>query len=113
MYRKLLNNQFFKDNPVKELTAQQLVYSKILMPEFEDIAEKVVTALTGRTEAEAMRIKEENNPEVILKFLRSKCDTLNYNILRHKVLEYEEQLLPKIIEMLIRSGNDVFIVHIG
>jgi hypothetical protein len=43
--------------------------------------------------------------------LRSKCDPLNYGILRDKVIEYEEPLVPRIIDMLVRSGNDVFIEH--
>lgn len=43
--------------------------------------------------------------------LRGKCDPINYNILRDKVLEHEDELVPKIVEMLIRSGNEVFIEH--
>ncbi len=111
MYKHLLNKRFFRDNPVKELTAQKLIYSSILMPEIEELAKNYVHGLTDRAEDEALRIKEETNPEIILKMLRGKCDSINNTILRDKVLEYEEELVKRIIELLVRSGNDVFIEH--
>ena len=111
MYRYLLNKKFFKDNPIKELSSQRLVYSSILMPKVEDLARKVVSQMIDRAGEEAQKIEEESDPEVIFKLLRGKCDPINYTILRKKVLEHEEYLLPKIIQALIRSGNDVFIEH--
>ncbi len=111
MYRYLLSKKFFEDNPIKGLTSQRLIYSSMLMPEVDDLARKIVTGLTDRAEEEALRINGEKDPEVLLKLLRSKCDPINYAILREKVLEHEEELMPKIVEMLISSGNDVFIEH--
>lgn len=111
MHRHLLNKKFLKENLVKELSAQRLAYSTILMPEIEENASNIVQEWTDSANEEALVIKEENDPEVILKRLRGKCDPINYCILRDKALENEEQLMPKIIAMLVRSGNDVFIEH--
>lgn len=63
MYRYLLNKKFFKDNPVKELTSQRLIYSSILMPEVEVLAQNVVIGLTDSADEETVRIKEEKMPK--------------------------------------------------
>ncbi|MDX9873212.1 MAG: hypothetical protein RBT41_12480 [Clostridia bacterium] len=40
MYKNILTKRFFKDNPVKDLTAQQLIYTQIENPKLYSIAAK-------------------------------------------------------------------------
>jgi len=107
----MLTKKFFKDNPVKENTAQQLVYSILLYDGLEELAVEFSKTQIKRAEEEAEAIKNESSPEILLKLMRGKCDPLNYVLLHTKILEQEETLLPVIIEKLKKSGNDVFIEH--
>lgn len=107
----MLNRNFFKENVFEDISAQKLVYSSILMPQLEEIARDIVAKTTDRAEEEANILKSETDPEVILKVMRGKCDNLNHGLLHQKVLENENELIPKIICLLVNSGNSVFIAH--
>ncbi len=111
MYSNLINNRFFKENQVKDLTAQQLVYAQIDMPVLVEIADEFVKSITNRAEKERLEIIKEEDPDKLIRLLRGSCDILNYDILHKKVLENEELLLPRIISMIKTTGNDVFIEH--
>jgi len=111
MYRNMLNKNFFNENKFEDMSAEKLVYSIIEMPQVSEMARGFVANITDRAEQEANILKNETNFEMILKALRGKCDNLNYGILYQKVLENEDELLPRIIAMLVNSGNSVFIEH--
>jgi len=111
MYKNMLNKNFFNKNVFEEMSAEKLVYSVIEMPQLSEMARDFVVNITDRDEEEANMLKNETNTELIIKAMRGKCDNLNYGILYQKVLENEDELLPKIIAMLVKSGNSVFIEH--
>lgn len=50
MYRHILNKKFKKNNPVKQYTAQQLVYSKLLTPEVMEFASDFTRNIVDRAE---------------------------------------------------------------
>lgn len=107
----MLNKNFFNQNAFEEMSAEKFVYSIIEMPQLSEMARDFVGNITDRAEEEANILKNETNTEFILKSMRGKCDNLNHGILQQKVLENEDELLPKIITMLVSSGNSVFIEH--
>lgn len=109
LYKNLLTKKFFKDNLVKELTAQQIVYSQMQMPDISRMASDYVWKFDKRAEDEREMLLKENDPDKLLKMLRGKCDVLNHHILHQKVLEQEENLIPNMLEMLKTSMNKVFI----
>jgi hypothetical protein len=111
MYEKILTEKFFDDNLDDGINAQELFYTQLNIPEMAKIAGNIVRSMTNRGKEEAKMIERENNPDVLLKMLRGKCDVINYEILHQRVLEFEDELVPKMIKMLINSGNDIFIEH--
>lgn len=116
MYKQLLTKKFFKDNPYVERSVQRFIYSKLLYEEIEDLSGEIVInqGLVNEEQLEYIArekelIQSEQNPEEILKLLRKKIERPNRGLLIKKTLEFEEVLLPKVVEKLIRSYNDIFI----
>lgn len=116
MYRKLLSKKFFRDNPYTEGTAQQVAYTLLLSEEVEETARDIILEeghLTKKrleqiAQEEAM-IQAEEDPEKIFNLLRKNLDSVNCLVLINKALDYEEEILPKVAEKLIRSDHDTFI----
>lgn len=54
-------------------------------------------------------ILTEKDPEVIFQFLRKNLDVMNRTALIEKALEFEDQILPMVVDKLVRSNHDTFI----
>lgn len=109
LYQDLLTKKFFEDNPVKDITAQQLVYTQMQIPIISEFVSDFVRKYDNRADEEREKLLHENDPDVLLKMLRGKCDVINHNLLRQRILANEEILLPQILEMFKTSLNSVFI----
>jgi hypothetical protein len=115
MYRKLLNKRFFRDNPHIENTVQQFVYSTLLYEGLEQTAAEFVLE-TGLSDhrleqiaCEKEMILTEQDPGAIFQLLRKNIDVVNRGVLIEKALELEDEVLPMVVEKLIRSSHDTFI----
>lgn len=108
MYKKLLSNKFFRENPINEISAQNFVYISLEVEGFNKLAEAVVRRMTDRAEKQIKEIQEENDPDRLFKLLRGGCDTLCQEALRERVLEFEDVLVPRILAAYKRTLNDVF-----
>jgi len=116
MYKKLLTKKFFRENPYLENSVQRFIYSTLLYEELEDLANEI-TIKQGllsderieRITREKEVIQAEQNSEMIFQLLRKKTEMINRGLLVKKALEFEEVLLPKVVEKLIRSCHDIFI----
>lgn len=108
MYKKLLSNKFFRENPINEISAQNFVYILLEVEGFNKLAEAVVRRMTDRAEKQIKEIQEENDPDRLFKLLRGGCDTLCQEALRERVLEFEDVLVPRILAAYERTLNDVF-----
>lgn len=116
MYKKLLTKKFFRDNPYLENSVQRFIYSVLLYEGLEDVASEIMMKqrllsderLEQITQEKEL-IQAEQNPEMIFQLLRKNTDAVNRGVLIKKVLEFEEVLLPKVMEKLIRSYHDIFI----
>lgn len=115
MYRKLLTKKFFRDNPYMENSVQRLVYSTLLYEGLEQKATDFVleTGVSGDRLEQIAREKEmilaEKAPVAIFQFLRKNIDVINRTALIEKALEFEGEILPMVVEKLIRSNHDTFI----
>lgn len=116
MYKELLTNKFFSDNPYMENSVQRFIYSTLLYEGLEDMADEIVIKqglfsderLDHITHEKEM-IQAEQNSEMILQLLRKKTEMVNRGVLVKKALQIEEVILPMVVEKLIRSCHDIFI----
>ncbi|WP_366924327.1 hypothetical protein MFMK1_001291 [Metallumcola ferriviriculae] len=116
MYKKLLTKKFFQDNPYSENSVQRFIYSMLLYEGIEDAANEILMKQVGLSDERLIQItrekeliQSEQNPEEIFQLLRKKIDVINRDDLIKKALEFEEVLLPMVIEKLMRSYHDIFI----
>jgi len=62
-----------------------------------------------RIAREKEMIQSACDPQEVFGLLRKPLERLNEDLLIGKALEYEEEILPMVIDKLIRSGQDIFI----
>jgi hypothetical protein len=116
MYRNLLTKKFFQDNPYSENSAQRFVYSTLL---YDGLDKAAAEFTLNRMPLSSERLKlvaeekemimSEQDPKVIFQLLRKELDGLNRPILIDKALEFEDEVIPLVIEKLVRSDHDTFI----
>lgn len=116
MYRKLLTERFFQENPYVEISAQRIVYSTLLSTRLEEAAAEIVMENIGIRDDRLERIAREkeailaqNDPEMIFQLLRKNLDVINRPVLIEKALAFEAEILSMVVEKLIRSDHDIFI----
>lgn len=102
------SNDFFKKNPIEEISAARLLYSILLNPEIDELASKMTKQFIRRGEQEAKRIKEEADPENLIHIMEQEPDPLNHRILKERILQFSNYTLPRIIERLRNNRNDAF-----
>jgi len=116
VYKQLLTNKFFRDNPYLENSVQRFIYSMLLHEGIENAANEILMKQVGVSDdrleqitREKEQIQSEQNHEEVFQLLRKKIDGVNRVNLINKALEFEEVLLPMMMEKLIRSNHDIFI----
>lgn len=116
MYKQLLTKKFFLDNPYLDNSVQRFIYSMLLYEGIEDAACEVLMTKVGLSDERLKQISQEKeliqseqNPEEIFQLLRKKIDGVNRVDLIKKALEFEEVLLPMVMEKLMRNYHDIFI----
>lgn len=116
MYKQLLTKKFFRDNQYMENSVQQFIYSMLLYEGIEEAASEVLMTKVGLSDERLKQINQEKeliqseqNPEKIFQLLRKKIDGVNRVDLIKKALEFEEVLLPMVMEKLMRNYHDIFI----
>lgn len=116
MYKQLLTNKFFRDNPYLENSVQRLVYSILFYEGIEDAVSEIIMKQVRLSDErlkkitrEKVLIQSEQNPEEIFQLLRKKIDAVNRVDLIKKALQFEEVLLPMVTEKLVRNKHDIFI----
>jgi hypothetical protein len=116
LYRKLLTERFFQENPYMEISAQRIVYSTLLSTRFEEAAAKIVMENIGigddrleRIAREKETILAQNDPGMIFQLMRKNLDVINRSVLIECTLAFEAEILPMVVEKLVRSDHDIFI----
>jgi len=116
MYKHLLTKKFFRDHPYVEHSTQRFIYSILLYKEFDDLTDEIIIKqgiLSDERLEDITREKEliqkEQSPEMIFQLLRKNIEMINRGLLIRKALEFEEVILPMVVEKLMRSYHDIFI----
>lgn len=95
-----------------EFSAAKFEYSIYLYGEASKKAIELVNSRCPKTVTDLEMEKaiiETTEPKEILKLMRKKLSGSNRSLLRDKMLEYEDDLLPMIKERSIRNKQDIFI----
>lgn len=113
-------NQYIKNEVKKflvshrdvEFSAAKFEYSIYLYGEASQKAIEIANSRCPKTVTDLEQekvISETTEPVELLKLMRKELSGSNRSILRDKIMEYEDELLPMIKEKCIRNKQDVFI----
>lgn len=103
------NEAFFAENDLHELSAPRLIYSCLLNPEIEGIANKVARQFINRGKEELKRIETAKNTETLIGIMRNNPDPLNHKLLIDRFVEEKAQSVPMILQELKKPQNDSFV----
>ena len=104
-----LTEEFFNSNLTNEFSAASLMHFRMVHPETDMKITNRVKKFISRANSQEKEIKKEQNPENLLKMMEQQPDPLNQKLLRNRILEFEDILVPKIIKELKNSWDDTFI----
>ncbi len=104
--RKRLPNSFFKENPLKELSAANIAYSTITLLTREGLTQQLMDVVaeygdSSRKEMiqqERQRIEHTDDPTELTELMRKKHDFLNRRMLCNKVIALQEQTMPLVLK---------------
>jgi hypothetical protein len=105
----LIDETFFANNDIHEISAPRLIYSCLLNPEIEGIASKVVRQTTNRGKEERERIETARNIETLIGIMNNNPDPLNHGRLIDKLAERKAESAPIILQELKKPQNDSFV----
>jgi hypothetical protein len=105
----LLDEAFFAENDVHEISAPRLMYSYLLHPEIEGIANKVARQFITRGKKELKCIETAKDTETLIRIMRNNPDPLNHKPLIDRLVEKKLQSVPMILRELKDLQNDSFV----
>lgn len=100
---------FFKDNPLRGFSAQRLIYSCLLRPGVEALANDMARQRFLRGEDERRRIEQAGDAEGLIAILKQRPDSLNQRLLRERLLQLRETAVPLLVDGLSRPHDDCFV----
>lgn len=103
--------RFLNDHRFLEISSARIAYSLICDGDLiEDALEEGMRHLRRETDAEKERkIRDTDDPRVLVDLMRKPMDWKNQFLLRGKVLEREKEVLPLLKERAIRAAQNGFI----
>jgi hypothetical protein len=104
-----LDEAFFAENDVHEISAPRLVYSCLLRPEIEGIANKAARQFISRGKEELKCIKTAKDIETLIGIMKNNPDPLNHKPLIDRLVEEKVQSPPLILQELNEPQNDSFV----
>lgn len=108
MSRHLLTKKYFADKIPIEMSAYRFTAFKLEQPKINKLAAKVVREKTKRSEDQREQLREENDPEALLKLMRGGLDIINNDVFLERALALEDLIVPRILERLKNCKNDMF-----
>lgn len=114
MYEKILSKRFFRENPLKEISAQKIAHFSMLDKGMGNLVAEIASEgidpeRLDEVAKEKTMILSEDNPEALVKLSRKGVDMLNSHILRDRMLEFEDDIIPDLLKRLITNFSDKFI----
>lgn len=105
---KELNKNYFRNHPLKELSAARIEYSLYLMDGIEELVNRMFKPDAKDLQDEAA-IDSAVKPEELLRCMRKGLSGNNREKLRKKVLEHEAEMKPLIQRRAITNLQSIFI----
>lgn len=111
-----LPNSFFRENPLKELSAAMCAYANAFITRADNVKaemEKTVEAYieddrAARVARERQQIEQADDPAALIDLMR-KCDLLNSRVLSAKIAAHAEQTMPLLLRKYCTSLQAEFI----
>lgn len=105
-----VDDDFFTRNPFDDenFVAQRSLYSCMVRPEVEALAEQISKQFIFRGQDEAKRIRETKDTAGLVAILKQEPDPLNHSLLRRKLLKLQETAVPLLADELRHVQNDCF-----
>lgn len=117
MGKKLLPKNFFRNNPLNELSAANLSFISMFAmwnDEFQDkmwetLGEEIEPERKRQIETERVQIAQMKSGEEAVKFIRTGYDVFNREILCKKLLTMPVETMPPLLRRFRTSGQDILI----
>lgn len=103
------DDEFFKRNPLREFSAQRVLYTTLVSPELEILASQFAKRLISRGKDEAEKIRQTNDAAGLVALLKEQPDPFNHRLLINKLLEMRETAVPMLVDELRQVQNDGFV----
>ena len=107
--KPILDENFFNFNTAHEISASRLLYSTLLMPDVEKVAEQVSRKFIERCKDEWETIERIKDANELINIMAQSPDPLNYLKLIDKLLQLKEESIPLIIKELKKTKDDAFV----
>lgn len=103
---------FLRTHRNMEVSAARLEYTRFVTPGMDEKAMQLVRRFKKPTAEEIEiedRIRRTDDPAELVNLMRKPIPLSSNNVLRQKLLDMEEQVLPLIKRKALRNGQDYFI----
>jgi len=115
--RTRLPNSFFKENPLKEISAATIGYATIVSKAIGELdqmigdiaAQGIDASRKERIRQERQRIEQTDDPAELVEIMRKGHDILNQRFLCEKVMALHEQAIPLVLKRYRTCALDQFI----
>lgn len=109
--------QFWKQNPLKKMSAAQISYFSMSIFSIDELNEKMSEIIDPGISADRRTVIEEelrqieilDSGESIIKFMRHEYDIVNRNALCKKALKMQDEVMPLVLSRFRTSAQTVFI----
>lgn len=117
MQNNNLPKNFFKDNPLDELSTAMLTHFRMItltISELNNQVADVVVPAMEQSRLEQYQMEKENimnlcKAEDIVLYMRKIKDPANSSLLLEKAIDYQDDIMPLVLKRICTSGHDVFI----
>lgn len=104
----LFDDKFLEKNRVHEISSHRLIYSCLLRPEIDGIANQVVRKFVDRGKEELQRI-ESADVRTLVEIMKNNPDMINHNALIDRLVSKKAEAVPLILDELRKLQNDSFV----
>ncbi len=103
------DDDLFARNPWRKFAAQKIVYTCMVAPQLEELASRLAKQEITRGQDEEKKIIGTNNLAGLIEILKQNPDPLNQQLLRRKLLQFGEEVVPLLLAELGHVQNDAFV----
>lgn len=109
---EVLSNHYFKKHPLNPRSGAGFVYMQLTMPprmEKEMKEEMKDFKPSEKDKEDRRKIEAADDKDALFRLMRTPMIGANRDALRHKLLDYQEDMMPLIKKRLLTTKNDSFI----